>query len=112
MLVDVARNTYAQTTVAPYAVRALPGAPVATPLAWEELDDPDLHPRRWTLATRAGAAGGRAATRGQGIAARRAAAPAGLLDARQPLGQLAQRAAVVGVERLAVRAASRASASK
>jgi bifunctional non-homologous end joining protein LigD len=51
VLVDVARNTYAQTTVAPYAVRALPGAPVATPLAWEELDDPDLHPRRWTLAS-------------------------------------------------------------
>ena len=50
VLVDVARNTYAQTTVAPYAVRALPGAPVATPLAWEELDDPELQPRRWTLA--------------------------------------------------------------
>jgi bifunctional non-homologous end joining protein LigD len=51
VLVDVARNTYAQTAVAPYAVRALPGAPVATPLAWEELDDAELHPRRWTLAT-------------------------------------------------------------
>jgi bifunctional non-homologous end joining protein LigD len=51
VLVDVARNTYAQTTVAPYAVRALPGAPVATPLSWDELDDPDLHPRRWTLAS-------------------------------------------------------------
>jgi bifunctional non-homologous end joining protein LigD len=51
VLVDVARNTYAQTTVAPYAVRALPGAPVATPLAWDELDDPELHPRRWTLAS-------------------------------------------------------------
>jgi bifunctional non-homologous end joining protein LigD len=51
VLVDVARNTYAQTTVAPYAVRATPGAPVATPLAWEELEAPDLHPRRWTLAT-------------------------------------------------------------
>jgi bifunctional non-homologous end joining protein LigD len=49
ILVDTARNTYAQTVVAPYAVRALPGAPVATPLAWEELSDPDLHPRRWTL---------------------------------------------------------------
>jgi bifunctional non-homologous end joining protein LigD len=24
---------------------------VATPLAWEELEQPDLHPRRWTLAT-------------------------------------------------------------
>ncbi len=51
VLVDVARNTYAQTTVAPYAVRAIAGAPVATPLAWEELQDRDLHPRRWTLAT-------------------------------------------------------------
>lgn len=49
ILVDTARNTYAQTTVAPYAVRALPGAPVATPLRWEELSDPELHPRRWTL---------------------------------------------------------------
>ena len=51
VLVDVARNMYAQTTVAPYAVRALPGAPVATPLAWDEVDDPELHPRRWTLAS-------------------------------------------------------------
>jgi bifunctional non-homologous end joining protein LigD len=51
VLLDTARNTYGQTTVAPYAVRALPGAPVATPLAWEEVDDPELHPRRWTLRT-------------------------------------------------------------
>ena len=50
ILVDTARNTYAQTVVAPYAPRALPGAPVATPLAWEELEDPGLHPRRWALA--------------------------------------------------------------
>jgi bifunctional non-homologous end joining protein LigD len=49
VLVDVARNTYAQTTVAPYAVRALPGAPVATPLTWDEVSDPSLHPRRFTL---------------------------------------------------------------
>jgi bifunctional non-homologous end joining protein LigD len=49
ILVDTARNTYAQTVVAPYAVRALAGAPVATPLEWDELKDPDLHPRRWTL---------------------------------------------------------------
>ena len=51
VLLDTARNTYGQTTVAPYGVRALPGAPVATPLAWEELEDPELHPRRWTLGT-------------------------------------------------------------
>src|SRR5688500_6489111 len=49
VLVDVARNSYAQTTVAPYAVRALPGAPVATPLAWEEVGDPALHPQRFTI---------------------------------------------------------------
>ena len=47
VLVDAARNTYAQTAVAPYAVRAKPGAPVATPLFWEEVEDAE--PRRWTL---------------------------------------------------------------
>ena len=51
VLVDAARNTYGQTAVTPYAVRALPTAPVATPLRWEELDDLDLHPRAHTLAT-------------------------------------------------------------
>jgi len=51
ILVDTARNTYGQTVVAPYAVRALPGAPVATPLAWEELSDPDLSAQSWTLRT-------------------------------------------------------------
>jgi bifunctional non-homologous end joining protein LigD len=51
ILVDTARNTYGQTVVAPYAVRALPGAPVATPLAWEELSDPELSARSWTLNT-------------------------------------------------------------
>src|SRR4051794_15017774 len=50
VLVDAARNTYAQTAVAPYAVRAKPGAPVATPLAWEEVSDPDLSPGRFRLA--------------------------------------------------------------
>jgi bifunctional non-homologous end joining protein LigD len=49
VLVDAARNTYAQTAVAPYAVRAKPGAPVACPLAWEELSEPELSPRRYTL---------------------------------------------------------------
>lgn len=50
---DVQRNAYAQTAVAPYAVRALPGAPVAMPLAREELDEPELTARRWTLVTAA-----------------------------------------------------------
>ena len=51
ILIDTARNTYAQTTVAPYAVRARPGAPVATPLRWEELDDPKLRADAYTLTT-------------------------------------------------------------
>ena len=40
-----ARNGYGQTAVPPYAVRARPGAPVATPLGWEELGrvEPDQH---------------------------------------------------------------------
>ena len=47
VLVDAARTTYAQTAVAPYAVRARPGAPVATPMFWDEVADAE--PRRWTL---------------------------------------------------------------
>ncbi|HZD65429.1 MAG TPA: non-homologous end-joining DNA ligase, partial [Acidimicrobiales bacterium] len=39
LFLDYLRNGYAQTSVAPYALRARPGAPVATPLFWEELDD-------------------------------------------------------------------------
>ncbi|WP_333738302.1 non-homologous end-joining DNA ligase [Streptomyces sp. IBSBF 2806] len=50
LYLDVQRNAYAQTAVAPYTVRALPGAPVATPITWEQLDDPELGPRRWTVA--------------------------------------------------------------
>lgn len=60
LYLDVARNRRAQTAVVPYAVRALPGAPVATPVAWAELDDASFGPRRWTLRTvaeRAEAAG-------------------------------------------------------
>jgi len=48
---DTSRLAYGQTMVAPYAVRAKPGAPVATPIKREELDDKDLSPRRWTIQT-------------------------------------------------------------
>ncbi|MGH4029018.1 non-homologous end-joining DNA ligase [Actinomycetota bacterium Odt1-20B] len=50
LYLDVQRNGYAQTAVAPYAVRARPGAPVATPLAWAQLDEPGLGARRWSVA--------------------------------------------------------------
>ncbi|MEU3743458.1 non-homologous end-joining DNA ligase [Streptomyces sp. NPDC032198] len=49
LYLDVARNGYAQTVVAPFAVRSRPGAPVAVPLSWDELDDPELTARRWTV---------------------------------------------------------------
>ncbi|MFJ7150649.1 non-homologous end-joining DNA ligase [Streptomyces sp. NPDC100445] len=50
LYLDVQRNAYAQTAVAPYSVRALPGAPVAVPLTWEQVADPGTDARRWTLA--------------------------------------------------------------
>jgi bifunctional non-homologous end joining protein LigD len=49
VFVDVARNAYAQTAVAPYSVRARPQAPVATPLDWPELNDRTLGPQRYTI---------------------------------------------------------------
>ncbi|MFI6654208.1 non-homologous end-joining DNA ligase [Streptomyces sp. NPDC050523] len=50
LYLDIGRNAYAQTAVAPLTVRVRPGAPVATPIAWSQLDDPALHARRWTIA--------------------------------------------------------------
>jgi bifunctional non-homologous end joining protein LigD len=49
VFLDVARNAYGQTVAAPYSVRARPEAPVATPLDWQELDNHDLEPRRYTV---------------------------------------------------------------
>lgn len=39
MFVDYLRNGKGQLAVAPYSVRARPGAPVAAPITWEQLDD-------------------------------------------------------------------------
>lgn len=51
LFVDMHRNAYGQHAVAPYAVRALPKAPVATPLHWDELSDRRLSPQGWTVKT-------------------------------------------------------------
>jgi bifunctional non-homologous end joining protein LigD len=48
LFLDYLRNSYAQNSVAPYAVRPLPGAPIATPLNWDELGG-DLHSQTYTL---------------------------------------------------------------
>jgi bifunctional non-homologous end joining protein LigD len=51
LYLDVQRNAYGQTSVAPYAVRSLPGAPVAAPVTWDDVEDPELTAQRWTLRT-------------------------------------------------------------
>ncbi len=51
LYVDTGRNGYAQTVVSPYSVRPRTGAPVATPITWDELDDDALRADTWTLAT-------------------------------------------------------------
>ena len=38
VLLDIYRNRQSQTIVSAYSARGLPGAPVSTPLQWEELD--------------------------------------------------------------------------
>jgi bifunctional non-homologous end joining protein LigD len=55
---DPMRNAYGQHAAAPYSVRGRPGAPVATPLDWAELDDDGLSPHQFTVATAAGRLGG------------------------------------------------------
>ena len=49
LYLDTARNSYAQHAVAPYAVRAIEGAPIATPLSWEEVNDSKVDAQRFTV---------------------------------------------------------------
>jgi bifunctional non-homologous end joining protein LigD len=49
LYLDIMRNAYAQTVVAPYTVRARPGATVATPVEWSEVADGGLRPQQFTL---------------------------------------------------------------
>lgn len=48
---DYTQNALNRTVVAPYSVRSSPSASVATPIRWTDLDDPELRPDRWTIAT-------------------------------------------------------------
>lgn len=47
VLIDTFRTAYAQTAVAPYAVRARHGAPIATPLQWDEAFSSGLSAERY-----------------------------------------------------------------
>jgi bifunctional non-homologous end joining protein LigD len=49
VLVDHRQNGHGKTIASVYSVRPKPGAPVSTPLAWEELTE-DVRPRDFTMA--------------------------------------------------------------
>jgi bifunctional non-homologous end joining protein LigD len=51
IFVDTGRNRYGHTAVVPYSVRPREGAPVATPLAVDELADPHTRADRFTITT-------------------------------------------------------------
>ena len=46
---DYTQNAINKTLVAPFSARPVAGAPVSVPIAWSELDDPDLQPDAWTI---------------------------------------------------------------
>ena len=48
---DYTQNAWNKTLVAPYSVRPVRGAAVSAPIAWDELEEPDLRPDRWTIRT-------------------------------------------------------------
>ena len=48
---DFLQNRRSQTIVPPYSVRPVRGASVSAPLRWDELEDDDLSPRRFTIQT-------------------------------------------------------------
>ncbi len=50
VFIDTLRNSYGQTAVAPYSVRAIPKAPVAAPLTWEELGNSRTNAQSYNIA--------------------------------------------------------------
>lgn len=51
IFIDYLRNFWAQTAVAPYAIRARPDAPIATPIRWEELKNKITSSNQYTVKT-------------------------------------------------------------
>lgn len=51
IFLDYLRNAYSATAVAPYGIRAKDGAPVATPLDWDEMHDSKLVSTRYNYKT-------------------------------------------------------------
>jgi bifunctional non-homologous end joining protein LigD len=46
---DYTQNAVNKTLVAPFSVRPAAGGPVSVPIAWSELEDPELRPDGWTI---------------------------------------------------------------
>jgi bifunctional non-homologous end joining protein LigD len=46
---DYTQNAINKTLVAPYSPRPANGAPISTPIEWDELDDPRLKPDAFTI---------------------------------------------------------------
>lgn len=49
VFIDWLRNSFGQTGVVPYGVRAKPGAPVAVPVTWDELLNKGITPQKYTV---------------------------------------------------------------
>lgn len=49
IFIDYLRNGFTATGVCPYSVRPRPGAPVATPLEWDEVSKTSLRPDEWNI---------------------------------------------------------------
>jgi bifunctional non-homologous end joining protein LigD len=49
--IDYTQNIINKTLAAPYSLRPASGAPVSTPITWDELSDPELRPDRWNIET-------------------------------------------------------------
>ncbi|MBD3218286.1 MAG: ATP-dependent DNA ligase [candidate division Zixibacteria bacterium] len=49
LFLDIARNAYAQTGVAPYSVRAIENAPVAAPVNYDELSNKNMNAQKFNI---------------------------------------------------------------
>lgn len=49
VFMDYLRNAYGQTSVAPYGIRSIEGAPVAAPLDWKELSEENFDPQKYNI---------------------------------------------------------------
>jgi bifunctional non-homologous end joining protein LigD len=49
VFIDILRNDYGQTSISPYSVRAIKGAPIAAPITWYELKDKNINSQSYNI---------------------------------------------------------------